>query len=683
MHEHSRPPAGTSHPMDSSSSHAGSLPPAHGDHFAHARHAPADYQRRFWICLVLTLPILAFSSSFQAFLHLPAWLDFPGSVYLLLALSSLVYFYGGFPFLKGGRDELKGRHPGMMTLIAVATSAAYLYSAAVAFGLKGEVFFWELATLIDVMLLGHWLEMRSISAASSATDALARMLPATAHQVQSDGAILDRPSADLTAGDRVLVKPGEKVPADGMVVSGQSSVDESLLTGESTPLARSEGSRVLGGSLNGEGAITVEVRQSGAESYLAQVGQLVNQARESKSRAQGLADRAAFGLVLFALGAGLLTFVLWLTAGRQDFVFALARGVTVLVIACPHALGLAVPLVIAVSTGRSASRGILIKDRDSFEQARNIQAVLCDKTGTLTRGQLEVTDALMLDASMTQDELLSLAASVEQHSQHPIARAILASARDTYPLEDFQSLPGRGARARVRGRQTAVVSKAYLQESHLLPDDERVKKMLEEGQTVVFVLVDNQPRGAIALADSPRPESRRAVEELKALGIRCLLVTGDSLQAARRVAREVGLDEYFAEVLPEGKAARVRETQARGLKVAMTGDGVNDAPALAQADLGIAMGAGTDVASASADVVLVKNNPLDVVTLIKLSSSSYRKMQQNLWWAVGYNLIAIPLAAGAAYSTGLLLAPAVGAALMAASTIIVALNARSLRMPAV
>ena len=640
----------------------------------------ADYRRRFWVCLGLTVPVLVLSPTVQRFVGLEGKIDLRGDNYVLFALSSVIYLYGGWPFLKGIFEEVKVRAPGMMTLIAIAITTAYVYSSAVVFGLSGDVFFWELATLIDVMLLGHWLEMRSIAAASSALVELARLMPSEAHKLMPDGSIRDVALEQLSVSDRVLVKPGEKIPADGVVVEGETSVNEAMLTGESVPAAKQVGAKVIGGSVNSEGSITVEVKRTGEDSYLSQVSELVKAAQESKSRTQNLADRAALVLVIVALGAGAITLAVWVGIMRETFVFGLARMVTVMVIACPHALGLAIPLVVAVSTSLSARSGLLIKNRDGFEQARNIQAVLFDKTGTLTQGKFGVTDVVTLNGKVNEEELLRYAAAVEARSEHPIAKGIAASVQEILPAEGFKAMPGKGASAIVNGKVVMAVSPGYLRENNISWNDPRPEQLASQGKTVIFVLIDGELTGAIALADIIRPESRQAIQELKAMGIKCMMITGDNPQVASWVAGEIGLDEYFAGVLPEKKAEKIREVQARGIKVAMTGDGVNDAPALAQADVGIAIGAGTDVAVATADVVLVRSNPLDVVSIVKLSRSTYRKMIQNLVWASGYNVVAMPLAAGAAYGAGILLDPALGAAFMAASTIIVAINARLLRI---
>ncbi|MCI0330986.1 MAG: copper-translocating P-type ATPase [candidate division Zixibacteria bacterium] len=659
--------------------------PAHGSvsasgHHAHHSHMVADFQKRFWMSLVITIPILLLSPVIQGFLGLGTSLRFSGDSYLLFALSSVVFFYGGLPFLKGIVDELKKARPGMMTLIATAITTAYVYSSAVVFSLHGEIFFWELATLIDVMLLGHWIEIKSVLGASKALEELARLMPSDAHKLMPDGSVKDVPLVELSVGDRVLVKPGEKIPADGEVVSGGSSVNESMLTGESKPVAKKVGSMVIGGAVNGEGSLTVEVKKMGKDSFLSQVIKLVRQAQESKSKTQDLANRAAQWLTGVALGGGALTLLVWAALLNKEFAFALERTVTVMVISCPHALGLAVPLVVAVSTALAAGSGLLIRNRAAFESARNIQAIIFDKTGTLTEGKFGVTDTLIFDSSIAAEELLKYAASVEAHSEHPIAKGIVASAKETFPVENFRAIPGKGTTGKVNGREVKVVSPGYLREGNIPISDARIENLSAQGKTVVFVQLDGRLTGALALADIIRPESKKAISMLKEMGVRCMMLTGDNRQVARWVSQEIGLDEYFAEVLPQEKASKIKEVQSRGLTVAMTGDGVNDAPALAQADVGIAVGAGTDVAIETADIILVRSNPLDVVAIIGLARATYRKMAQNLAWATGYNAFAIPLAAGVLYNLGILLSPAFGAALMSASTVIVAINARLLQL---
>ncbi|HYR97384.1 MAG TPA: copper-translocating P-type ATPase [Gemmatimonadales bacterium] len=639
-----------------------------------------DFRRRFWVSLALTVPVLATSEMLQQLLGLRGVLGFPGDQYVEFAFASAVYFYGGRPFFIGLVDELRKRLPGMMTLVALAITVAYAYSALVVFGLPGSVFFWETATLIDIMLLGHWIEMQSVLGASRALEQLVRLLPAEAHRLRADGSIEAVPLDALRPGDRVLVKPGEKIPTDGLVVAGRTSVNQAMLTGESQPVEKGEGDEVIGGAVNDEGAITIEVRRTGADSYLSQVVELVRKAQQTRSRTQDLANRAAMWLTLIAIGGGTVTLVAWLGAGRE-FSFALERMVTVMVITCPHALGLAVPLVVAVSTALSARNGLLIRDRSAFERARELDAVVFDKTGTLTEGRFGVTDIVPL-AGRTEHDVLRLAAALESRSEHPIAIGIVRAATDRgvlYPGPDgFAAIPGKGAQGTVDGASVKVVSPGFLKQQGLTVADARVTRLAEQGKTVVYVVADGQLIGAIALADIIRPESREALDRLKAMHITPIMLTGDSAAVARWVAGELGLDDYFAEVLPDQKAAKIEEVKRRGLTVAMVGDGVNDAPALVAADVGIAIGAGTDVAIESADIVLVRSDPRDVPAIVGLARATYRKMVQNLWWATGYNAVAIPLAAGVLARAGILLSPALGAVLMSVSTLVVALNAQLL-----
>jgi Cu2+-exporting ATPase len=650
---------------------------------SHQVHMVADFRRRFWVSLALTVPILAISEHFWALVGLRPVVSFTGDRYALFTFAAVVYFYGGWPFLKGAGGEIAERKPGMMLLVAVAISAAFFYSAAVTFGLTGAGFYWELATLVDVMLLGHWIEMRSVMGASSALEALVRLLPAEAHRLKADGSTEEVTIDRLVPSDRVLVKPAERVPTDGVIVAGITSLNESMLTGESKPVEKGEGGAVIGGSVNGDGAITVEIRKTGGDTYLAQVMEMVRRAQESRSRSQDLANRAAVWLTAIALGVGAATFIVWL-AIAGDAEFALARAVTVMVIACPHALGLAVPLVVAVSTSLSASHGLLIRDRAAFERARNLQAVVFDKTGTLTEGRYGVSDIVAL-GELSEEECLRIAAALESQSEHPIAKGVTGAAAERNlklpSVSGFKNLTGRGAQARVDGREALVVSPGYLREKDLAPDDARIATLAEQGKTLVYLVVDGKLASAIALADVVRPESRAAVDELKRLGIQCMMLTGDSRAVAKAVAAELGLDHFFAEVLPEEKAAKIKEVQRRGLAVAMVGDGVNDAPALTQSDLGIAIGAGTDVAIESADIVLVRSDPRDVAAIVGLARRTYGKIVQNLAWATGYNAFAIPLAAGVATAWGIVLTPAFGAVLMSVSTVIVAINARLLGKP--
>lgn len=674
-----------------SGAHRGDSPEAHpqspADHSGHVVHGgmTADFKRRFWVSLVLTVPILGLSPMIQSFLGLGDTLGFPGDMFALAGLSTLVFFYGGWPFLTGFVSEVRSRSIGMMTLIAVAMTTAYAYSSAVTLGLPGEVFFWELATLIDVMLLGHWVEMRSVMGASRALEALAGLMPSDAHLLADDGSVTDVPLADLRVGDRVMIRPGEKIPADGIIAQGQTSVNESMLTGESMPVSKRPGEGVIGGSINGEGSVTVTVKAAGADSFLSHVIRLVNEAQESKSKTQNLANRAAAVLTAVALIGGAVTFLVWYAIVGESSTFALARTVTVMVIACPHALGLAIPLVVAISTSLGAGNGLLIRDRDAFEGARGLDVVIFDKTGTLTLGEFGVTDVVGFGGT-SQDEVLSLAAAIENRSEHPIAAGIVRSAErmdlSIPSADEFSAIPGKGARGVVSGKTVLVVSPGYLAEvGKQVPDAALFESLSAEGKTAVFVLADDEVVGLLALADIIRPESRGAIERLKELRVEPMMLTGDNAKVAAWVAGEVGIERFFAEVLPQDKAAKVKEIQAHGKVVAMTGDGVNDAPALAQADVGIAIGAGTDVASEAADVILVRSNPQDVATVVALSKATYRKMQQNLVWATGYNVIAMPLAAGVLYGQGIVLSPAVGAVLMSLSTVVVALNARLLRLP--
>ena len=662
--------------------HSGPEKENRAGHHGHHAHMVADFRRRFWVSLTLSVPVVALAPMIQEWLGLREALRFPGDTLIQFVFASAVFFYGGWPFLRGFFDELGRRSPGMMTLIALATAVAYGYSTAIVFGLPGMGFFWELATLIDIMLLGHWIEMRSVLGASRALEELVRLMPAEAHRLKADGGTEDVPVTELKPGDRVLIRPGEKVPVDGVITEGRTTVNEAMLTGESRPVEKGEGDRVIGGAVNGESAVSVEVQKTGNETYLAQVIELVRKAQESRSRTQDLANRAAFWLTVIALSVGGGTLAVWLSLGK-DFEFALERTVTVMVIACPHALGLAVPLVVAVSTSLSASNGLLIRDRSAFERARGLEVVVFDKTGTLTEGRFGVADVVSV-GQYSEDELLRLAASLESQSEHPIAASIVRSAEEkglgyTAP-KDFRAIPGKGAEAVVDGLNIKVVSPGYLKAQGLEVNHARIETVAAEGKTVVYVLTDDQVQGAIALADLIRAESREAVQALKAMGVQVMMLTGDARAVAEWVARELELDDYFAEVLPDQKSAKIEEVKGRGLTVAMTGDGVNDAPALVAADVGIAIGAGTDVAIESADIVLVRSDPRDVVAIIQLARATYAKMVQNLWWATGYNVITIPLAAGLLYRAGFVLSPAVGAVLMSLSTVIVAINARFLRI---
>lgn len=639
-----------------------------------------DFKRRFWVSLTVMIPIMVLSPMIQMFLGVD-W-RFPGDSYVLLALSAFLFFYGGWPFLKGARDELKQRSPAMMTLIALAIIVAYVYSAATVFGVQGSDFFWELASLIVIMLLGHWIEMRSVMGASKALEELARLMPENAHMIMDNGETMDMPVSSLKTGQAVLVKPGEKIPIDGVVYEGGSEVNEAMITGEAVPVEKGKGDDVIGGSVNGDGILKFKVSHVGDETFLSQVIRLVRDAQASKSNTQRLADRAAKWLFYIALVTGIITFVSWM-AIEGNLNFAVTRAVTVIIICCPHALGLAMPLVTSVSTSLAAKNGLLIRNRAAFENARNLDAVVFDKTGTLTEGSFGVTD-IQADC-VSQDELLAIAASVEANSEHPIARGIVEAGKDrklaSLRVTDYQNLTGEGLRATVDGQPVKIVSPGYLKREGVAFDEKAYSSLAKEGKTVVFILRDNKLLGFIALSDVVRPTAKEAVDELKQMDVTSIMLTGDNQRAADYAARQLDISKVFAEVLPGDKASKIDALHRDGRRVAMTGDGVNDAPSLAKADLGIAIGAGTSVAIETADVILVKSNPLDVVSILKLSRATFKKMVQNLIWATAYNVVALPLAAGVLYYQGVVISPAAGAVLMSLSTIIVAINARLLKLP--
>jgi len=637
----------------------------------------ADFRKRFYVVLGFTAPIMLLSPMIQGFLGVH-W-SFPGAGYIVFALSTAVYFFGGWPFLKGLVDEVKARTPGMMCLIGLAITVAYVYSAAIVFGLKGEDFFWEMSTLILIMLLGHWIEMKSVAGASEDLNLLVQLMPAEAHLVVEDK-IQEVRTDSLKEKDTILVKPGEKVAADGVILDGESYLNESLLTGESKPVKKAKGDKVIAGSVNGNGSFRVTVSHGAKDSYLAQVVKLVDDAQKSKSKTQLLADTAAKWLTVVAILAGLSAFLYWDLSG-YPLSFAMARMVTVMVICCPHALGLAVPLVVARSTALSAKHGLLIKNRTAFENSRKITVVVFDKTGTLTVGKFGVSKVVPLLNGMDAKELIRLAASLEQRSEHPIATGIMQKAKELSvvvpAVEDFAAMTGEGVQATVKGKKVLVVSPGYLKDNKLAVP---IGFSAGDAETVVFVIVEGALAGYIALSDKIRPESAAAVKTLKENHIRSILLTGDNSKVAKSVSDTLGMDSFIAEVLPQQKLEKIRELQGKGEFVAMTGDGVNDAPALAQADIGIAVGSGSKVAAETAGIVLVNSNPKDVVSLILFGKATYRKMIQNLIWATGYNVIALPLAAGVLYKQGILLSPAAGAGLMTLSTIVVAINAGLLKM---
>lgn len=649
----------------------------HGGHDHHG-HMVTEFRNKFFIIMIFTIPIVLLSPMIQNFLGVD-W-QFSGDIYIVAALATFVYFYGGWPFIKGAYDELKNKEPGMMTLIGMAISVAYFYSMAVVFGFNGEEIFWELATLVLIMLLGHWIEMRSINNASKALESLASLMPDMANRLTENGETEEVQIDDIKAGDLLLVKPGEKMPLDGKIVKGKSQVDESMLTGESVPVEKSIDDEVIGGSINREGSLTIEVEKLMNESYLTQVIDMVRESQRTKSKTQDVTNKAAKWLFYIALAAGIITFIVWIVIGATVDT-AIMRLVTVLVIACPHALGLAAPLVISVSTSLAAKHGLLIRKRPQFENARKINAVIFDKTGTLTEGKFGVTDIQTFN-NMNENTLLSYAATVENDSEHPIATGILneAKAKDLEFLEmtNFNSITGVGIEGTIDDKQVKVVSPGYVRKQNIDFDDKNFEKWSQQGKTVVFLLVDEELAGAVALADKIKESSKETIDQLHKRNIKAIMLTGDNQKVANYVAEQIGIDEVYAEVMPNEKAEKVTEIQERGLIVAMTGDGINDAPALTKADVGIAVGAGTDIAMDSADIVLVDSNPKDILAIFSLSKRTYNKLVQNLIWATGYNVIALPLAAGVLAPWGIILSPAVGAILMSLSTIIVAINAQLL-----
>ena len=663
---------GTHHPKPAT-------PAANGEHTGHDKHAghhTGDFLKRFWICLALTIPLLALSHMIQQWFGFH--IAFAGDKYVLLALGSFIYLYGGMPFLKGMISEIKYGAIGMMTLVAIAISVAFFYSVAVVFGLKGMDFFWELATLIDIMLLGHWLEMRSTMAASNALQSLVALLPSVVH-IERNGSVSDVDIHELNKDDIALIKPGEKIPADGVVVEGSSYVNESVLTGESVPVKKEKETNVIAGAINGDGALKIRVTGTGADSYLNKVITLVQSAQSAKSNTQNLADRVAKWLTIISIVVGVTTFIVWY--GKHDLAFSLERMVTVMVTSCPHALGVAIPLVVAISTTASATHGLLIRNRTAFENARKLTAIIFDKTGTLTKGAHEV-QRIISAGNLSSDEILQYVAAVQQHSEHYIARGIVSKLKEkNLPLHqasDFKYMQGIGVTGIVNGKQVLAGGPNYFTKENkaipVIPGE-----IDQNTETVTYVLIDNELAGFITLADTVRETAAEAIAQLKTMNIKSYLLTGDNDKIASSVASTLKMDGYFANVLPHEKLDKIKEFQEKGEVVAMTGDGVNDAPALAQADVGIAVGSGTDVAAETADIILVNSDPKDVVQMIDFGRKTYRKMIQNLAWAVGYNVIAIPLAAGVLYPS-FMLSPAAGAVLMSLSTAIVAFNARLLKL---
>ncbi len=646
------------------------------DHSGHHAMMIKDFRKRFLISLVATLPILILSPMIQGIVGYS--IDFDYADYVLFALSAFVYFYGGWPFLTGLVDELKKKQPGMMTLIAVAITVAFGYSSATTFGLEGKKFFWELATLIDVMLLGHWIEMKSVVGASRSLQKLVELMPDQAHMLKN-GSIKDVSVEELKKDDMVLVRPGEKMPVDGIITEGESAVNESMVTGESKPVKKGENKKVIGGTINGNGSLKVKVQQVGEEAYLSKVINMVHEAQDKKSKTQHLADRIAFLLTITALTIGFGTLIAWLILDKP-FVFALERMASVMVITCPHALGLAVPLVVAISTSIAAQNGLLIRNRTAFENSRKISLLVFDKTGTLTRGNFGVTRLGPLNKKYDNKEILRLAGALEAKSEHPLADGIMNKIKqekiEVPEAKNFNAITGKGIEADVENRKVKVVSPGYVREQNLeIPD----KAFKNEQETVVFLMIDNDLAGFIAMADEIRKESYKAVKTLKDNGLKVYMMTGDNEKVAKSVSKELDIDGYYAGIKPEQKFEKIKEFQQNGEFVAMTGDGINDAPALAAADVGIAVGSGTDVAAETADIILVNSNPQDIASLVIFGKETYKKMIQNFAWATGYNVVAIPLAAGVLFSAGIIINPALGAILMSLSTVIVAVNAQFLK----
>ena len=651
----------------------------HGNHHDHHAMMVEDFKKRFIISIFLTFPILVLSPMIQMFMGVD--FRFNGDTLLLFALSTILFIYGGKPFLIGAVDELKVKSPGMMMLIALAISVAYFYSTLTVFVLSGSDFFWELATLISIMLLGHWIEMRSVLGASKALEELVKLMPDIAHMIHDNDEIMDHPLSHFKVGDKILVKPGEKIPLDGVIYEGSSSVNESMLTGESIPVEKNSGDEVIGGSINSEGALKIKVLRVGEDTFLSQVVKLVKEAQESKSKTQRLADVAAKWLFYIAVIAGTLTFFIWLSLGK-DLSFAIERAVTVIVISCPHALGLATPLVTAVSTSIGAKKGLLIRDRAAFEDARNLNTIVFDKTGTLTEGEFGITD--VYPYNIDRNDLLSISISLESNSEHPIAKGFLKEGKklgiNLISVKDFKAIPGVGLSAEIDNQTIKIVSPGYMIKNNVDFEKQVYEKLAEEGKTIVFVLTDEKLIGMIALMDQVRESAIDAIRVLKDMNIETIMLTGDNYKVANFIGKKLSINKVIAEVLPHQKSHEIEKLQKENKKIAMTGDGINDAPSLAKADIGIAIGAGTDVALETADIILVKSNPLDVVNIIKLSKATYLKMIQNLIWATGYNVLALPLAAGVLFNQGILISPALGAVFMSLSTVIVAINAKLLKI---
>lgn len=648
----------------------------HQNNESHHEHMVEDFKKRFYISLIFTIPVLILSPFFQNVFGYQ--LSFIGSEMVLLLISAFIYFFGGWPFLKGMKNELQDKNPGMMTLIGLAISVSFIYSVTVSLGLKGSPFYWELATLIDIMLVGHWIEMKSVMGASKALEELIKLMPDEAHLVVNDG-INDVSSSELKKDNVVLVRPGEKIPLDGEITEGETTIDESMITGESKPVYKKENQEVIGGSINIDGSIYVKVKKVGKETYLSQIYELVKNAQQSKSRAQDIANRAAFWLTIIAISAGTITLLVWLLL-NQSFSFSLERMVTVMVITCPHALGLAVPLVISRSTSIAAKKGLLIRNRTSFERFRKVEVVIFDKTGTLTEGKFVVKDVHSFNDNKDNNYILKIIASLENLSEHPIAGAIVEEAKKRniklMKVQNFKSITGKGVEGHIENNEFQAVSAQYLKDNHI-----KIPKMSKDDISTQVFLLKNRKEvlGVINLEDKIRKKSKATIERLKEMGVKTYMITGDNENVAEYVAEELNLDGYYAKVLPDQKAEKVKELKNKYNTIAMVGDGINDAPALVTSDIGIAIGAGTDIAIESADIVLSTSDPKAILDLLQLSRSTYKKTIQNLIWATGYNTVSIPLAAGVLFKLGVLLSPMVGSILMSLSTVIVALNANLLK----
>lgn len=637
-----------------------------------------DFKIRFFISTLITVPVIILAPFFQNLFSYTVSFNFDYIV--IFALSAFIYFYGGWPFLKGSFNEMTNKKPGMMTLIAVAITVAFVYSSAVSFGLPGKTFYWELVTLIDIMLVGHWIEMRSVQGASKALEKLMKLIPSDAHLITEEGT-KDVKTTELKKNDKVLIKPGEKIPSDGIIFEGETNINESMVTGESKPVYKSKDDEVIGGSINTDGSIKVKISKTGEDTYLSQVIEMVKKSQNSKSKAQNFADKAAFWLTIIALTAGFITLTAWLLIGK-DFVFSLERMVTVMIIACPHALGLAVPLVVANSTSLAAKNGVIIRKRTQYEEARKVNAIVFDKTGTLTEGVFEVSEIVSL-SDKSKEEIIKISSSIERESEHPIASAVVNYAEDNdienYKIKDFKAIPGKGTKAKINDIEYKLVSQKFVDENNLNYDENKLTDIFEKEMTSIFVIEADTVIGVIGLEDKIRETSKETIDNLKNLGIKTFMLTGDNEKVAKKVAEQLRLDGYFSEVLPDQKSEKIKELK-KDYKVAMVGDGINDAPALTEADLGIAIGAGTDVAMESADLILSKSNPKSILKIFDLSNLTHKKTVQNLFWATGYNAIAIPLAAGILYGIGVILSPAFGAALMSLSTVIVAINAKMMKL---